>query len=130
MNSGLLISQADRRPMYLQITEQIRRRIAMGDWPAGHELPSIRALAAETQVSVITVKRAYSDLEREGVIATRQGKGTFVSVRADLSTELRYAELDGYLAAAADLGRGLALSEADMTARLRDAIAGKDEEQS
>ena len=130
MTSGLLISQADRRPMYLQITEQIRRRIAMGDWSPGHELPSIRALAAETQVSVITVKRAYSDLEREGVIATRQGKGTFVSVRADLSTELRYLELDGHLSAAADVGRGLGLSEADMSARLRDAIARKDEEQS
>ena len=130
MNSGLLISQADRRPMYLQITEQIRRRIAMGDWPPGHELPSIRALAAETQVSVITVKRAYSDLEREGVIATRQGKGTFVSVRADLSTELRYAELDQHLSAAADVGQGLGLSEAEMTARLRKAIARKDEEQS
>ena len=130
MNSGFLISQVDRRPMYLQITEQIRRRIAMGEWPPGHELPSIRALAAETQVSVITVKRAYSDLEREGVIATRQGRGTFVSTRADLSTELRYTELDGHLSAAADVGRGLGISEADMTARLREAIARKDEVQS
>jgi GntR family transcriptional regulator len=130
MNSGLLISQADRRPMYLQITEQIRRRVAMGDWPPGHELPSIRALAAETQVSVITVKRAYSDLERDGVIATRQGKGTFVSARADLSSALRYAELDAHLSAAAEVGRSLGLSEADMTARLCGAIARKDDEQS
>jgi GntR family transcriptional regulator len=130
MNSGLLISQADRRPMYLQITEQIRRRIAVGDWPPGHELPSIRALAADTQVSVITVKRAYSDLEREGVIVTRQGRGTFVAERADLSTELRHAELDGHLAAAVDVGRVLGLSEDDMTARLREAMARKDEGQS
>ena len=129
MNSGLLISQADRRPMYLQITEQIRRRIATGDWPPGHELPSIRVLAAETRVSVITVKRAYSDLEREGVIATRQGRGTFVAERADLSTQLKFVELDGHLAAAADVGRGLGLSEADLAARLRDAIARKDEGQ-
>jgi GntR family transcriptional regulator len=113
--------------MYLQITEQIRRRIAVGDWPPGHELPSIRVLAASTQVSVITVKRAYSDLEREGVIVTRQGKGTFVAERADLSTQLRYAELDGHLAAAAEVGRGLGLSEDEMSTRLRDTIARKDE---
>lgn len=130
MNSGLLISQADRRPMYLQITEQIRRRIAVGDWAPGHELPSIRALAAATRVSVITVKRAYSDLERDGVIVTRQGKGTFVAERADLSTQLRFAELDGHLGAAAGIGRGLGLSEDEMSTRLRDAIARKDEGQS
>jgi GntR family transcriptional regulator len=130
MNSGLLISQADRRPMYLQITEQIRRRIAVGEWPVGHELPSIRALAADTQVSVITVKRAYSDLEREGVIVTRQGRGTFVADRADLSTRLRFAELDGHLSAAADVGRVLGLSEDEMTTRLRETIARKDEGQS
>jgi GntR family transcriptional regulator len=130
MNSGFLISQADRRPMYLQITEQIRRRIAVGEWPPGHELPSIRALAADTQVSVITVKRAYSDLERDGVIVTRQGKGTFVAERADLSTQLRLAELDGHLSAAAAVGQVLGLSQDEMTTRLRDAIARKDEGQS
>ena len=128
MNSGLLISQADRRPMYLQITEQIRRRIATGDWPAGHELPSIRALAADTQVSVITIKRAYSDLEREGVIVTRQGKGTFVAERPDLGTELRQRELDGHLAAAATVGRGLGLSKAEMVERLRSVMDRTDEE--
>ncbi len=128
MNSGLLISQADRRPMYLQITEQIRRRIATGDWPPGHELPSIRALAADTQVSVITVKRAYSDLEREGVIVTRQGKGTFVAERADLSTQLRQNELGAHLSAAVDVGRGLGLSDDEMVTRLREVMSRKDGE--
>jgi DNA-binding transcriptional MocR family regulator len=61
--------------MYLQIMEQIKRRIAVGDWKAGEALPSIRQLAADLQVSVITVKRAYLELEREGVIATQHGKG-------------------------------------------------------
>ena len=88
---SLLISHADPRPMYLQIMEQIRHRIAVGDWPAGQELPSIRALAARSQVSVITVKRAYLELERDGVIVTRQGKGSFVADTADLSTRLRRA---------------------------------------
>ena len=116
--------------MYLQITEQIRRRIATGDWPPGQELPSIRALAADTQVSVITIKRAYSDLEREGVIVTRQGRGTFVAERADLSTRLRQNELDAHLAAAVDVGRGLGLSGDEMAERLRQVFIRKDDERS
>jgi GntR family transcriptional regulator len=126
MHSDLLISQADPRPMYLQIVEQIRRRIAVGDWPPGFELPSIRALAAATQVSVITVKRAYYDLERDGVIITRHGKGSFVAERADLSTRLRFDELDTHLTAAADLGRALGLSVDALEARLRDAVVRKE----
>jgi GntR family transcriptional regulator len=118
MHSDLLISHADRRPMYLQIMEQIRRRIAVGDWPPGRELPSIRALAAAVQVSVITVKRAYLELEREGVILTRQGKGSFVAEKADLSTQLRYKELDGHLTAALSIGRQLGLTARDVASRL------------
>ena len=79
MHSELTISQADPRPMYLQIIEQVRRRIAVGDWGPGQEIPSIRVLAASLRVSVITIKRAYLELEHEGVLTTRQGKGTFVS---------------------------------------------------
>jgi GntR family transcriptional regulator len=125
-DSDLLISQADRRPMYVQIVEQIRRRVAVGDWAPGSELPSIRTLAATARVSVITVKRAYADLEREGVIVTRQGKGSFVAERADLRTRLRFDELDAHLTAAADLGRGLGLSADDLEARLREALDRKD----
>ena len=127
-SSELLISQADRRPMYLQIMEQIRRRIAVGDWQPGHELPSIRALAAAIQVSVITVKRAYLELEREGAIVTRQGKGSFVASSADLGTQLRRGELDTHLAAAADIGRELGLTTDDLAARLREIAAAKDEQ--
>jgi GntR family transcriptional regulator len=129
MHSDLLISQADRRPMYLQIMEQIRHRIAVGDWPPGHELPSIRALAATVQVSVITVKRAYLELERDGVIVTRQGKGSFVADSADLSTKLRYDELDEHLSAAADIGGQLGLTPEDIESRLRLAVQKKDEKQ-
>src|SRR5690606_29810177 len=79
MNTRLHISQTDARPMYLQIMEQVRARIASGDWAAGRELPSIRAMAAALEVSVITVKRAYLELEQEGLIVTRHGKGSFVA---------------------------------------------------
>ena len=125
----LLISQADRRPMYLQIVEQIRRRIAVGDWPPGYELPSIRALAADVQVSVITVKRAYLELERDGVIVTRQGRGSLVADRAGLGIELRRAELDQHLAAAAAVGRSLGLTADELAARLRRIVQRKDDQE-
>ena len=119
MHSGLNISQTDARPMYLQIMEQIRQRIAVGDWPAGQELPSIRALAADLRVSVITVKRAYLDLESEGVIVTRHGKGSFVAAAAGLAVDLQAQKLAGHLQAAVDLGRQIGLDEKQLTERLR-----------
>ncbi|HVS22217.1 MAG TPA: GntR family transcriptional regulator [Gammaproteobacteria bacterium] len=121
MHSDLTISHADRRPMYLQIMEQIRHRVAVGDWKPGHELPSIRALAVSTRVSVITVKRAYLELERDGVIVTRQGKGSFVADNVDLSAQLRHEELDEHLRAATEIGKHLGLTTDDLVGRLRDA---------
>jgi GntR family transcriptional regulator len=125
MYSGINISQTDARPMYLQIMEQIRARIAAGDWPAGKELPSIRALAAALNVSVITIKRAYLDLENEGVIVTRHGKGSFVADVNGLAGELREAQLEQHLAEAAGIGRELGLSSEDLAARLRRAMEKK-----
>jgi GntR family transcriptional regulator len=119
MYSGIHISQTDARPMYLQIMEQIRARIAAGDWPPGKELPSIRALAVDLNVSVITVKRAYLDLESEGVIVTRHGKGSFVADVNGLAGELQEQELDTHLGAAAEIARRLGLNEEDLAARLR-----------
>jgi GntR family transcriptional regulator len=113
--------------MYLQIMEQIRQRIAIGDWPAGHELPSIRTLAVATQVSVITVKRAYLELEHEGLIVTRQGKGSFVSDNVGLAASQRHRELSEHLRAAAEIGRQLGLSVGEVEARLREAMQPDDE---
>jgi GntR family transcriptional regulator len=120
MHSTLIISQADARPMYLQLIDQIRRRIAVGDWPAGHELPSIRALAADVRVSVITVKRAYLELERDGSIVTRQGKGSFVSDGADLGRKLQEQALKEHLAAAAVLANALGLTAEQIEERIRE----------
>ena len=82
-------------------------------------LPSIRALAAGLAVSVITIKRAYLDLEAEGVIVTRHGKGSFVAEVNGLAGELTEAKLDEHLNEAAALGRQLGLSEDELAARLR-----------
>ena len=90
MSGGFVLSQTDKRPIYLQIIEQIKRRISVGDWTEGQAIPSIRQLAADLQVSVITVKRAYLELEREGVIVTQQGKGSRVAPTAGLSLQLQH----------------------------------------
>ena len=79
MPSNFTLSQSDKRPIYLQIMEQIKQRVAVGDWAEGQPIPSIRQLAVDLQVSVITVKRAYLELEREGVIVAQQGKGCRVA---------------------------------------------------
>jgi GntR family transcriptional regulator len=75
-------------------------------------------------VSVITVKRAYLELEREGVIVTRQGRGSFVAETVDLSTSLRQRELDEHLTAAAEIGRELGLGPEALESRLRALAAG------
>jgi GntR family transcriptional regulator len=126
MYSGINISQTDARPMYQQIMEQIRARIAAGDWAAGRELPSIRALAAALSVSVITVKRAYLDLENEGVIVTRHGKGSFVAEVNGLAGELQEEKLDQHLTAAAALGKQLGFTDEELATRLRRAYRNLD----
>jgi GntR family transcriptional regulator len=106
MRLGFVFSQRDKRPMYQQIMQQIVQRIAVGDWPPETLLPSIRHLATEIKVSVITVKRAYLELEREGVIVTQQGKGSWVNGRMDLH-RLQREELTQHLERAAKLARSL-----------------------
>ena len=74
----IFISNQSELPIYAQIKEQLKEQILNGQIPEGSTLPSIRQLAKEVGVSVITTTRAYSDLEEEGFIATMQGKGSVV----------------------------------------------------
>lgn len=76
------ISAAEPGTLYQQIVEGLTREVSEGRLPAGSPLPSFRTLAQELLVSVITVKRAYEELERNGIIYRRQGLGTFVSTTA------------------------------------------------
>lgn len=117
-HSWITIAQADPRPLYLQVIEQIKRRIAVGDLPTGAELPSIRELAASLNVSVITIKRAYLELEREGVITTRQGKGSVVAERPGLQVSLQEREMRDHLRQAVDLGLLIGISKSEMQQRL------------
>ena len=121
MHSDIIISQSDPRPMYLQIMEQIKQRVAVGDWPRGEEIPSIRQLAVALSVSVITVKRAYLELEREGVIVTQHGKGSTVATDPSLEPRLYDQELDQHLDQAVRLGTLLGLGTEALESRLRKA---------
>ncbi len=108
VSAQLFLSTTSATPMYRQIVDQITAKVLAGDWPPGSALPSIRELAAANGVSVITVKRAYLELEHAGVIVTRHGKGSLVAestdpTRAHLLNEL-LGQIDALWATAGRLG--------------------------
>jgi GntR family transcriptional regulator len=80
----IVLSPLNPDPMYKQVTDQVKDAIAGGTVKPGDKLPSIRELSLELKISIITTKRAYSDLENEGYIITRPGLGSFV---ADINKE-------------------------------------------
>jgi GntR family transcriptional regulator len=121
MLTGIVLSHADGRPMYLQIMEQIRRGIAVGDLKAGQALPSIRQLAVDLQVSVITVKRAYFELEREGVIATQHGKGSVIALDPNVGARVHEQDLAKHLEEVVRIGGLLGLGPKELQSRLREA---------
>ncbi len=122
MTDELFLSQNDSRPMYLQIMAQIKQKVRVGDWPAGQPLPSIRELSAATKVSVITVKRAYTELEAEGVIVTQPGRGSFVTDTADLQNDLAQRELKKHVNGLLDSAEAMGLGESDIIALVQQTI--------
>lgn len=78
---NIIISNSDNKPIYRQIAEQIKDHIMKGLLEESESLPSIRSLAKELHISVITTKRAYDELEKEGFIQTVPGKGSYVAVQ-------------------------------------------------
>lgn len=102
----ILISNSSGRPIYDQICQQVKAQIMDGTLAAGEALPSMRALAKELHLSVITVQRAYEDLTRDGFIETVSGKGSFVAAQnKEFIREERLREAEGLLQKAAELGR-------------------------
>lgn len=77
----IVISNSGGKPIYEQITDQVKSQIMSGQLKAGDALPSMRALAQNLRISLITTKRAYNDLEAEGFIETVAGKGSFVAAQ-------------------------------------------------
>lgn len=104
----IIISNSAGRPIYEQICSQIKGAIAAGKLSPGEALPSIRNLARDLRISVITTKRAYEELERDGFIQTVAGKGSFVAQQnLELVKESRLREIEGHLNAALELARGI-----------------------
>lgn len=91
----IIISNSSKDPIYLQIVNQIKAMILNGTLPVGEPLPSMRILAQQLRISVITTKRAYEELEREGYIESYTGKGSFVKAQnAKLLKEMHLRQIE------------------------------------
>ena len=109
------LSNASNKPIYEQVTEQIKQAILSGTLLPGAALPSIRLLAKELKISVMTTKRAYSDLERDGFIETVAGKGSFVAHRnQDFLKEALVRQVEDHLIKAAGLARTASMSQGEL----------------
>ena len=112
---NIILSNSSDKPIYEQITSQMKAQILSGALSCGEKLPSIRALANGLGVSVITTKRAYSDLEAEGFIETVQGKGSFVAPgNHELLRENRLRQVEELLAQAGEQAAELGVTRAEL----------------
>ena len=111
---NIIISNSSGKPIYEQIVAQIKQLIMTDVLKEGDALPSMRTLAKELRISVITTKRAYEDLEKEGFIETITGKGSFVAGKdKELIREERYRQIEALLEKACETARmnGMTLEE-------------------
>ncbi len=101
-----IIISSTNKPIYEQITSQIKEMIMSGELQTGDSIPSMRALAKSIHVSVITVQKAYEDLQRDGFIETTVGRGSFVAARnKDFYQEEQQRRAEEHLQEAADIAR-------------------------
>lgn len=111
----IIIRNSADTPIYDQITRQIKGHILSGTLAEGEALPSMRALARDLRISVITTKRAYEELEREGFITTVPGKGCFVAERnLELVREDALRRVEDHLAQALDVARSAGISPGEV----------------
>ena len=115
----ILVSNASNDPIYEQIARQIKAEIVGGGLQPGEPLPSIRNLARDLRISVITTKRAYDELERAGFIDTVTGKGTFVANHnKELLREMRMRVVEEKLAEAIEDAKALGVTHDELTQML------------
>ena len=116
----IIISSNTEKPIYEQITTQIKAMIMSGELRTGDPIPSMRALARSIHVSVITVQRAYEDLQRDGFIETTVGRGSFVSARnKDFYQEEQQRRAEEHLQEAAEIARTSGISLEKLVELLR-----------
>ena len=114
------IESSTDEPIYEQIARQIRTGIFSGDFKAGDALPSIRQLAKDLQISVITTKRAYEELEREGFIDSMVGKGSFISgANPQLIREQRLHQMEMMIEEAVKDAKALNVSLSELMEHIR-----------
>ena len=102
----IIISSNTSKPIYEQITSQMKAMIMNGKLQTGNPIPSMRALAKSLHVSVITVQRAYEELQRDGFIETTVGRGSFISAQnKDFYQEEQQKKAEAYLQKATDIGK-------------------------
>ncbi len=112
---NIIISNTADVPIYHQIVRQVRDAILRGELLEGEQLPSIRALAKDLRISVITTKRAYDDLEQEGYLVSVSGKGSYVAERnPELLRESRLGIVEDKLADAVAAAKTLEIDRADV----------------
>jgi len=112
----IVISNNTGKPIYEQITTQVKALIISGELKAGDAIPSMRALAKSIHVSVITVQRAYEELQRDGFIETTVGRGSFVSAQnKEFYQEEQQRIAEEHLQIAAEIGRANRISLEKLT---------------
>ena len=108
---NIIISNSSSEPIYEQIKKAIKQAIYTNELKEEEILPSVRVLANDLKISFLTVKKAYDELESEGYIITRHGKGSFVAPRnRELMREEKLKEMEEYLEKALDIARTLHVS--------------------
>lgn len=113
---AIIVSNTDGRPIYEQIREQIKAEILSGERQAGDMMPSIRTLAKDLRISVITTKRAYDELEREGFVETVPGKGTYVARQnQEFLREELLRKAEEKLAEAVRIAKSAGLTQQELT---------------
>lgn len=112
----IIISNSSGKPIYEQIVAQIKNLIMTDSLKEGDALPSMRVLAKDLRISVITTKRAYEELEKEGFIETITGKGSFVAGRnMELIREERFRQIEDLLEKACDIANMNGISQEELT---------------
>lgn len=102
----ILINKTSDKPIYKQIKDEIISQILKGDLKKGEQLPSIRVLASDIRISILTVKKSYDELEAEGYIVTNQGKGSYVSSGSvALANEIKMQEIEAHIAEVVSLSK-------------------------
>lgn len=115
----IIIANDSVIPLYEQITNQIKAHILKGDLQQGEPLPSIRMMAKELKVSIITVKRAYEELEGEGFVETTPGKGTFVSMaNTERLKDAQVHQIEEKLEEIIKLAKGIDMSAEEIKERI------------